>query len=398
MADKHTNDNEWNMKKHKSNSGEPVLVIVLSILLTVTLLAMAVLYIFKDAIISDSNSASKEETLYEENAIPETDEYDGQKIVNGERTETSKEDSATADNMTTVDAAETGSIAPVDDTGFLDSLACKQVKYDEVDFSEFFDISHAGETEENPELRMSHTIYADAELSDTSGRFKAFLIDFKADYAGMGTCWGLCNFDLDTSYLKKEYENISGGGAYCGLYASPEGNGAMMEYWDIECDDTVITPELVSDDNLDYAWESGKWYRMLIQCVKDKESGNTFIEMWMMDIAEDKWNKICVYDTHMKKTCFTGGMSQDMWNSLDEYSNELRSFQYANLAVKDGMSNKWVPITKSYMCVDTWWNDKKGTFAFGSTSTNLWGITCGYGEDSAELGSDISSWENVVSP
>lgn len=216
---------------------------------------------------------------------------------------------------------------------------------------------------------------------------------------------------MDTSCLEEKYDNIKAGGAYCGLQNRQDGTKAIMSFWNIECDHEVITPTLVypvKDGNTlfsnegsganyitDYDWKEGMWYRLFIECYDDPESNHTFVDMWVLEIASGKYTKICSYDTKLTNSYFVGGMSQFMENYDYNTASKVRSFQYANLQVRDINHNEWTKITESKLSIDTWWGNKKGDYEFGSTSTNLWGITCGYGEDVAPLNSDISSVESI---
>lgn len=87
------------------------------------------------------------------------------------------------------------------------------------------------------------------------------------------------------------------------------------------------------------------------------------------------------FDTGLKHSCLTGAMSQFMENYSGDYSNEFRSFRYRNIQVKEKETQTWKPITQVELSVDTWWDNKKGYYAFGSDNQSVWGITCGYGED-----------------
>ena len=52
-------------------------------------------------------------------------------------------------------------------------------------------------------------------------------------------------------------------------------------------------------------------------------------------------------------------------------------------------------IRRAKLSVDTYWDNKKGTFAFSADDNTLYGITCGYGPDTATLNEDISGWFDV---
>lgn len=284
--------------------------------------------------------------------------------------------------------------------------------YSNVNFKSVFDFTNSGKQESNPSGLMAHNIYSNPVLDNTTKKFDGFMIDFKADYAGQCTYWALCNWHMNLSDLKSKYKNVAGGGAYCGLQTRQDGTKAIMSFWETTYDGKKVEAALVypkkdgeghfnnegsgSNYIVGYDWKPGKWYRMYINCYDDANTGNTFVEMWVMDIETAKWDKICCYDTKLKNSYFEGEMSQFMENFDGNYSSDARSFQYANINLREYKSKKWTPITSSVLSIDTWWGNKKGTYAFGSTTTNLWGATLGYGKDAAALNADIHSVERII--
>lgn len=285
------------------------------------------------------------------------------------------------------------------------------IAYDEHDFSDNRFADFDGLDESNPNKLMAHNIYSDPLLPSYAKGYNGFIIDFKADDVAEGTYWALCNWSMDTSCLNEKYNNVKGGGAYCGLQARGDGKKAIMSFWEIECDDEIITPTLVypvkegntyfsnegSGANYitDYDWKDGKWYRLFIECYEDPETNHTFVDMWVLELETNKYTRICCYNTKLTNSYFVGAMSQFMENYDYNTATKVRSFQYANIRVRDADNNAWINIDKSKLSIDTWWGNKKGDYEFGSTKTNLWGITCGYGEDVAPINSDISSLESI---
>ena len=291
------------------------------------------------------------------------------------------------------------------------SFGTNTTAYGTFDYSTVFDFSNDGKSENNPNMYMAHNIYSDPDLSNTSGKFDGFIIDFKSDHVARGTYWALCNWEMDLTSLQKSYPSATGGSAYCGLQNTNNGLKAIMSFWDIECGNTVITASLeypTKDGNglfdnegsganyiTDYNWKESKWYRLYLHCFEDEQSGHTFVEMWIMDLESGLLDKICCYDTKLSDSYFTGGISQFMENYDYLYCSDVRSFQYANLNVLDHETQEWTHITNSTLSIDTWYGNKKGTYAFGSSESFLWGIVCGYGEDSAAPNSDIHSNEFI---
>ena len=279
----------------------------------------------------------------------------------------------------------------------------KTVKiYDCVTFTDFLDNSNAGKKEINPEKRMAHNIYANPVLRDTNKKYNGFMVDFKTTDQPIGTFWELCGWNMDLSSLKEKYKNVSGGGAYCGLQSRQDGTIAIMSCWEYNCDGNIITPSLVYHPNpigsesfsgegegsrylTTYEWKANKWYRLYLKTYDDEKTGNTFAEMWIMDIEANRWDKICTYDTKLKNSYMTGPMSQFMENFNYQYSNEYRTCEFANYYLRDYETNEWQYCSDIKMSIDTCWDNKKGTYAIGSTTTNAWGVTCGYGPDAAKL-------------
>ena len=259
--------------------------------------------------------------------------------------------------------------------------------------------------ESNPEQRMAHNIYSEPDLSKTSGRFSGFSIDFCTEDFAKGTYWALCNWEMDISDLQQKYTVEDAGGAYAGLQNTIDGPIAIMSFWEIHyIDDKGKNAVLISNRIYPngaehrfggegegtnylgkYNWKSGHWYRMMLRCY-DQENGDTIVEQWLMDLEQDEWTLFSAFNTNLKNSCFVGDMSQFMENYDYNYCNDFRSFRYKNIWVKDYLSNQWIPITKSTLSTDTWWNNKKGNYAFGKDDSCLWGITCGYGDDVINTG------------
>ena len=263
--------------------------------------------------------------------------------------------------------------------------------------------------EDNPEKRMAYNIYSNPVLSQCSGRYEAFSIDFCSDYAPTASYWALCNWRMDTSALEKDYTITDRGGAYAGLQNTVNGKIAIMSFWEIHYsdkngqDNILRAHRIYPDKNehyfggegegtnclIDYEWKTNSWYRMLLRCYDDKKTGNTIVEQWVCDLSGNTWTKISAFDTGLKNSCFLGNMSQFMENYSYNYCDEIRTFRIKNIAVKEYGSKTWTPINSSVLSVDTWSNDKKGNYSFGSSGEYIWGITCG-----SESGIDLPGIEN----
>lgn len=289
--------------------------------------------------------------------------------------------------------ATDGSVRPVDET---------------IDFAAALAQPEPG-SPDGDAIRMAHNIYVDPDLSRTSGQFSGFLIDFRAEEAGTATYWALCNWAMNTDSIPGTV--LDNGGAYAGLQMRPDGPKSIIAFWEIAWQDASGQDQLLtavqrypevstnhfdgegegSNYITDYSWQPGEWYRMYLGCYEDEASGHTFVELWFRALPDGNWEKSCCFDTGLTGSCFEGGMSQFMENYDSDYAAERRSFEYCNLYIREAASGEWVPVTSAQLSVDTWWDNKKGTFAFGAEAHTLWGITQGYGPDAASLNEDISA-------
>ncbi len=289
-----------------------------------------------------------------------------------------------------------------------------EAKTEPFDWTALLDFPDPVPREANPEHRMAHNIDSDPTLGAYDNSFSGFLIDFRADYDAECTYWALCNWEMDTSDLQNSSRGVlDTGGAYAGLQNTLNGKKAIMSFWEIRYVDengtestlraSRVFPETDRTNTFDgegegtnyitdYTWEAGRWYRMYLNCYDDAGTGHTFVEQWFQDLESGDWTKISCFDTGLSHSFFKGSMSQFMENYDDTVSDAVRSFAFRNLYVRDYATGEWLPVTGSVLSVDTWWDNKKGSFAFTADEYTLYGITCGYGEDIAELNEDISEY------
>lgn len=259
--------------------------------------------------------------------------------------------------------------------------------------------------EANPENRMAHNVYVDPDLSATSGKFDGFMIDFKADKAGMATYWALCNWQMNKEDLMSKYDVMDAyAGAYAGLQMRPDGPKAIMSFWEIKYIDASGNEKKIEAEHVypvggdtnkfggegegsnyicDYSWENGKWYRMYLNCYWN-EDGRTFVEQWVADLSTDEWTLISRFDTGLYHSYFEGGMSQFMENYDGDYANETRTFEYRNICVREYGQEDWTYILTADLSIDTYWDNKKGNAVYGATEDRFYGIANGYGTDAYE--------------
>lgn len=263
---------------------------------------------------------------------------------------------------------------------------------------------------EEEELKyMAYNFYSDPDLSDTSRKFDSFMIDFRSDKTPLTTYWSLANFgmDLSSSKTKRAYPNISGFGAYCGLQNS-SGRMGILSFWEAaykkdgkeeKLTATRIYPKGSSNFGgegegtnciMPYEWENDKWYRMLLHCWEDEQTGTTFAGMWLLDVESGKWTLFSYFDTHLYDSYFIGSMSQFMENywGLDVTTNcnVERTCNLRNMYVYDHAKKDWISLatsTLSYGDGGAINEDQKkyGAHSFGATEEYFWGSTGGKVED-----------------
>ena len=255
------------------------------------------------------------------------------------------------------------------------------------------------ESEKNPEERMAHNIYSDPVLTKTSGKYSGFLIDFKADKAGNSTYWALCNWNMNIDNLKSKCKKIqSSGGAYAGLQTCSDGPKGIMSFWQISyitnsgkeaaIEASRIYPSGSATNRFtnegegsnyirNYPWKQGKWYRMYLNCYQNN-TGRTFVEQWFADLSSGKWTLFSRFDTGLYHSYFEGSMSQFMENFYHIHSNQIRSFEYKNIHVREYGQTHWTPVTKSYLSIDTNYHNKKGDAVYGAVNNRFYGIANGY--------------------
>lgn len=282
-----------------------------------------------------------------------------------------------------------------------------------INWRDYTDLSVNGNVEANPQQRMAHNIYSDLDLSQMSGKYSGFLIDFRADYAPETTYWALANWSMDTSNLPGKVE---GGGAYCGLQhrdiAKDREWAYIMSFWDIKFTDAYgthkITPRLVYPEAKteyfagegegshkvgSYKWKQGEWYKMYLNCYDDPQTGHTIVEQWFQDISTGVWTKTCAFNTLIPHSYFKGGFSQFMENYIHTTCTKTRTCEFKNLYVRDYNTGRWQAVTGATLSVDTYWDNKKGSYYFGVIDNTLVGITNGYGRDMAPKGSQGPSFK-----
>lgn len=243
---------------------------------------------------------------------------------------------------------------------------------------------------------MAHNIYSDPVLSKTSGKFDAFLIDFKGIKTPYSTYWSLCNFGLDLTDFKKTHPDATGGGAYGGLQTLINSRVAILSFWEIQYTENGVSKvqraNRVYPDGAEstfggegegtncikpYEWETNNWYRYLLKSWQDVKTGNTFVGQWILDVASGKWTLFAYFNTNLKNSYLRGGMSMFQENFNEKYNGSERKFNLKNTYVHDIDKDDWIslPTTKLSYDPPSWGFNTAGTHEFGGTDEYFWGST-----------------------
>jgi len=275
----------------------------------------------------------------------------------------------------------------------------------------------------NPDNLRSPYIAGWMDTGDET-RFTQYSVDFKADYAPEGTYCCLANHKLDLSPLEKIYSSVrteySSVHTYSGFQntVTEKGKVSILSFWDIYATDkygktTVIRPTLVypepdGDDDfggegtgahriVSYDWQEGRWYRMLLQCGRSAETGNTTVEQWVCELDTGRWTKLCVYDLGFAGSCFKGDVAFFLENYVSGLAGEVRSMEIKNPRICLASTGEWVNITSAHMSSQGGKPKYEGSYAFGAEDECFWMITSGVGGDWYNNGLGRGSgWEKII--
>ena len=238
----------------------------------------------------------------------------------------------------------------------------------------------------------AHCIYSYPDLSQTSGNFLSFMIDFKTDNQAMSTYWQLCQANLDVSELKSQYPNVSNATFYGGFQISPNKINTLFSFWDIlngtDESNVITTPTRIYPEGaehlfggegnghnyfMDYEWKPDTWYTLLVHCWKDKATGKTFIGQWIRDIQNGEWILTSYFNTTLSETCIQGGMSQFMESFSRPYWGLKRDMYLKNIYTYDKIKQKWFSLDKMSMYYSYMFPDKNGTHNMEITDEYFYG-------------------------
>ena len=219
------------------------------------------------------------------------------------------------------------------------------------------------------------TCYTDVTDDKTDG----FMMDFYSDSENaLCTYWSNANWSMSTSASVKKlgYLGITGGGAYAGfqILDKPEQRRGIMSMWRYEYTDLktmqkkylyakAVYGKTTSFDNegsgtscvMEYNWKSSQWYRELILCWEDEETGYTFIGNWYYDYEADEWYLFAYYNTFLVESYMKGDIGQFLENFVESTRENYRSFRYRNIYMLpyqgQGLDD-WKSCDKIYITTD----------------------------------------------
>ena len=220
------------------------------------------------------------------------------------------------------------------------------------------------------------TCYTDVTENKTDG----FMMDFYSDSENaLCTYWSNANWSMYTlpTVKKYGYVNFTGGGAYAGLQIldKPEQRRGIMSMWrydylDLKTRQTkhiyakAIYGKTTSFSNegsgtscvMEYNWKNNQWYRELILCWEDAETGYTFIGNWYYDYEADEWSLFAYYNTFLVDSYMNGNIGQFLENFVESTRENYRSFRYRNIYMLPNGSNyqvdEWKSCNKIYIQSD----------------------------------------------
>ncbi len=211
----------------------------------------------------------------------------------------------------------------------------------------------------------SHGFFMDCDAAVVDHKADGFMIDFYSDSdEALCTYWSNANWSMDTEMSSKLYGSpLLEGGAYAGLQLRGNQNDrtGIMSLWRYKYTDkdtgeekyiyaNALYGETTTYDNegsgtscvMPYPWRSGCWYRQLLLCWQDTETGKTFIGTWFYDYDEDKWTLFAYYNTQLIFSYIKGDIGQFLENYAEREGARYRSFRYRNVYFLSHEKGEWI--------------------------------------------------------
>ncbi|MBE6672588.1 MAG: DUF3472 domain-containing protein [Ruminococcaceae bacterium] len=250
-------------------------------------------------------------------------------------------------------------------------------------------------------LDMAYNIYSNPVFKGEKA-FDTFMIEMKSDLDPDCTYWSLANFSMYISpETRKEYRDITAGGAYAGLQHAGAQRKAIMAFWEWHYwpngrasgeNETNLVAECIYPGGGTfggegeganciklYPWTTGEWYRMVLHTWTDPVRGTTYCGQWVQNVATGEYTLISYFDTKMRNSYLMGDMSFFMENFYGINAGEERDVKLKNIYVKQHSDKKWVSVNSSELShCNNWANNKTGNHSFGATDEYFWGKSGGF--------------------
>ena len=194
------------------------------------------------------------------------------------------------------------------------------------------------------------------------------------DKPAPGTYWALAQFDFTNLDCDENADKQTYGG-YAGLQVLGSDKGAkpvailsMFQKDEKKTDGTCATcmypqnnwekvPCLGKDEPAcihtiaDFDWKGNHWYRMVLHCWNDINTGTTMIGMWIQDIETDRWTLIAYYDTKLENAAIARKflIFQENFAPKDYMK---RQYQIKGIYAKDTFDNRWKSLGRGFQKVD----------------------------------------------
>lgn len=216
----------------------------------------------------------------------------------------------------------------------------------------------------------THGFFMTCDAGVTGNKSNGFLIDFYSDSENaLCTYWSNANWSMYTlpTVKKFRYSNFNGGGAYAGLQLRgtvDDRTGIMSmwryEYRDLATNETkyiyakALYGKTTTYDNegsgtscvMPYDWKNNQWYRELLYCWEDAETGYTFIGTWFYDYEADEWTLFAYYNTFLVESYIQGDIGQFLENYVESTRENYRSFRYRNIYFLSQETGEWISSPK----------------------------------------------------
>lgn len=248
--------------------------------------------------------------------------------------------------------------------------------------------------------------------SFVNGEIDIYTIDFCTDDAPIYTYYALCDFWMSLDGLRSQPDfaelpdtemNTMAGGAYAGLQTHESGPAAIMSFWHIEYIDTDGQRQLIEAQRLYPAggktnkfgnegtgtnyftnidWEPSHWYRMVVRCWDNVDTGTTLAGQWLCDLESGEWMLVSYFDTGLPDS----GMeyvNQLIYNWMEDTHDQVRSWKLKNIYGREKKTALWHSLdTETMEAIDV--GSNTGGYEYGVKDNCFWGKTCGIGRDMKE--------------